>query len=899
MWKILAAYGPPALPGVPGDPGLAVASVDREGVVRGVSPLGAQRWGWKAGDAVPGAVLEALGAVVENTSQPLPVQEGGLNLVGLARSPAHGWVLLGYPAGRRAPASTFKSLIEKGAICILCMQPDGTVTEADAAVAAVTGYAPEAVVGRPFWAEVVHPEDRWKLADALRRAGGEAEWSMLNVRFYGPRRALRLATLYLMPGAPAGGPPVEALVFDVTEQAEVEEALLQSEALYRTFLEQSPMGLLHLDASGLVTFENHAFRQIVGEGVEDAWSGRYLDVVPGLDPALPPLIDRMLDGGEPVRAAAVSFRRAGEALPRTLVVHASPIREAEGHIVGGVMMVEDVTEQRRREDELVLRDRYDRAEEALREAVFGDLNEAVFLHEAAEILGETARADRIHVLVHLGDDGACTTRAAWVRDERDEPFSLFVRSGDYAALRRAVVEEEPLYVRASDAPEAEQPLLALTEAEEVLWAPFYDGGRLGGFILFERTLPPLKGAAGFWEPVERHLMDHVVRLFETLWSWIQVGQRYRLTVATIDDCLFTFTYARDGSRRYLFATPQVEALTGYRAADVLARGEAALPWIDRLVNEEDRARLRAHDDALRAGRESRITYRIDPPEGPPRWLSEQATPHRDTTGRITVSGILMDVSEQKNAQAVLESAQEQARSASRLKNSFVATMSHELRTPLGAVNGYAELLEMELREWEQQAGVRLPPQVLEFAEAVRQNARRVLQMADDLFVLSNMEAGALRLHQAPVPVHPIVQRAAHAVAVLLAEKAVRFRMDLAEEDLVALADAQRLEQILAHLLDNAVKFTDEGEVAVRTYRAGEEVAVEVRDTGVGMEADYLDRLFTPFDQEDDRLNRRYGGTGLGMALVRRLADLMGGRVEVESTKGVGSAFRVYLPAAES
>ena len=127
---------------------------------------------------------------------------------------------------------------------------------------------------------------------------------------------------------------------------------------------------------------------------------------------------------------------------------------------------------------------------------------------------------------------------------------------------------------------------------------------------------------------------------------------------------------------------------------------------------------------------------------------------------------------------------------------------------------------------------------------------------------------------------------------------IHLEIDLDSADPVVLGDAQRIEQVLDHLLANAAKFTDAGRVAVRTRSAGDEVLIEVADTGIGIEQAHLDKLFTPFLQEDNRLNRRYQGVGLGLALVKRLLDVMGGRIEVDSEKGKGATFRVFLPAAE-
>lgn len=893
-WEIISGYGLPT-PSFSAEPfDLALAEVNPQGVLHSISKLGKEHWSWKEGESVPLAVLEALKEVDEGVVQALVLQQDQLSLLGMRLNVERGWLLIGYEAENQGAesASTFRSLNEKIPVLILRLQADGTVVEADEEAETITGYGVEEIVGRPFWHEVVHPEDRWKLAEAFQHAG-TGNKATVEVRFLTPRQELRVAQLYLLPSAT--DPEMEALVFDMTEQSEVEAMLMQSEAVYRTFLEQSPMAILHLDPDGVVTFENHPFRQIVGEAVEDAWIGRGIQHIAGLDSHFADRVSQMLQEGTAIQGHDVIYQRSRGRGAAYLVVHGSPIRQVDSRIVGGVMMIEDVTEQRQREEELRLRERYEKAEVTLREAVLHDLNEAAFLHEAASILGDTTQADRVHILTQLGGEGNFITRAAWVGDEQEEPFSLYARADD-SALRSTVEQGENLHLHADSVPEEVAYLLELTGAQEVVWAPFYDAGALGGFVLFERTTVE-EGLAQNWPITAERLMHRLVRLFETLWSWVQIGQRYRLTVSTIDDCLFTFSFARDVSRRYLFITPQIDALTGYRPEEILAHDEAGWSWAESLVHPEDVASFEEHEQALQNGRESRLTFRVIRRNGTERWLCEHGTPHRDAAGRITVSGMLMDVTDQKDAEEVLLSAREQVESASRLKSTFVATMSHELRTPLGAVNGFAELLKHEIDEWEEQNGQTLPPQVHEFAEAVRTNAQRLLSLADDLFILSNMEMGALRLERVAVHLHPLLQRCITKITRAITHKGVQLNVELAAEEMTVQGDPQRIEQVLDNVLSNAEKFTSEGHVSISTRQEQAEVIIKVADTGAGMDPDYLKKLFTPFLQEDSRLNRRFEGTGLGLALTKRLVDVMGGRITVESEKGKGSTFSIYLPLA--
>lgn len=229
-----------------------------------------------------------------------------------------------------------------------------------------------------------------------------------------------------------------------------------------------------------------------------------------------------------------------------------------------------------------------------------------------------------------------------------------------------------------------------------------------------------------------------------------------------------------------------------------------------------------------------------------------------------------------------------------LKNVFISMMSHEIRTPLGVMNGYAEILRQELEEYESTSGNKLPPQIKEFAGAIHENAERLLRIVNEMFDLSNMRQLNLSSVKLKEVLYPLTERARE----VLAEKGVAFDLTFSAEQLSVRGNEARLKQVFKNLLSNAVKFTHSGSVSVNVSRhEADEVVIEVADTGIGISQDYLDQLFTPFMQEDTRLNRNFAGIGLGLAVVKLLIDLMNGRIEVESEKGQGSTFRIFLPVA--
>lgn len=230
--------------------------------------------------------------------------------------------------------------------------------------------------------------------------------------------------------------------------------------------------------------------------------------------------------------------------------------------------------------------------------------------------------------------------------------------------------------------------------------------------------------------------------------------------------------------------------------------------------------------------------------------------------------------------------------ANRLKDEFLATLSHELRHPLNVIVGYTEILS---RDPEAQ---RLPI-VRKAAEVIRRSALTQERLVSDLLDLSRLQTGKLAIHRQPLQLASLLADAAETVRAEADLKRIELRVERVEEALVVEADPVRVQQIVWNLLQNAVKFTPEGgRVAARLERAGGEARLVVEDSGQGLEPEFLPELFEMFRQVDARTSRRHGGLGIGLALVRQLAELHGGRVTAESEGlGRGARFTVWLPLA--
>ncbi|MBK8045859.1 MAG: response regulator [Anaerolineales bacterium] len=229
--------------------------------------------------------------------------------------------------------------------------------------------------------------------------------------------------------------------------------------------------------------------------------------------------------------------------------------------------------------------------------------------------------------------------------------------------------------------------------------------------------------------------------------------------------------------------------------------------------------------------------------------------------------------------------------ASKAKDEFLATMSHELRTPLTSVLGLTELLETGLQG-------PLTEKQLKSIQTIHTSGEHLLQLINDVLDLSKIEAGRLVLERTTVAVAEIAEASLQLVSEQAKQKDIQLTVTQSPQGMSITGDRRRLIQVLVNLLDNAVKFTPAGgEVGldISGDAATESIAFAVWDTGIGISETDMPRLFQPFTQLDSRLARRHGGTGLGLALVRRMAEMHGGGVAVESSPDLGSRFVATLP----
>jgi len=316
-----------------------------------------------------------------------------------------------------------------------------------------------------------------------------------------------------------------------------------------------------------------------------------------------------------------------------------------------------------------------------------------------------------------------------------------------------------------------------------------------------------------------------------------------------------------------------------------------------LYAPEDAVRLReAAIAAYTEGRAYSLVVRTAGHNPDVRWIRAEGRARYASDGRIVgLIGTAVDVTESIEREEALRLAQAHAEAANRSKSEFLANMSHEIRTPLTAILGYTDLLRDEVR----QSGAN--PEQMASLDTIRRAGEHLLTVINDILDISKIEAGRMAVEAVPTELPAVLLDVESLMRARAEQKGVSLECRLTAPIPVQVnTDPTRLRQVLMNLVGNAVKFTDRGrvllEAGVEESDAGPLLVLSVDDTGPGMSTEQVAQLFQPFTQVDSSMTRRYGGTGLGLTISRRLAQLMGGDVELAQTAvGRGSRFEVRLP----
>ncbi len=365
-----------------------------------------------------------------------------------------------------------------------------------------------------------------------------------------------------------------------------------------------------------------------------------------------------------------------------------------------------------------------------------------------------------------------------------------------------------------------------------------------------------------------------------------LGQRLQSAIETLDDGFVIYDkedklIVCNERYRQIYAASAEAIVPGNSFENILRHGLKNGQYVAAIGREEEwlHERLKQH-------RQHSITIEQELEDG--RWLriAERETPNGEWVG------FRVDISEQKAVQSELQEAKEKAESANEAKSRFLSQMNHELRSPLNGIVGFAQALNDPSQDMPEEDQQRYISNILE-------SARHLEMVIGDILDLSKIEQGKLVLEKVDFDLGALVHRAVDLYEDKAKDKGLKFKLDLNTSALWLSGDQVRLRQVIYNLLDNAVKFTHHGQVLLRAEVEDVEhnpvrIKFAVEDTGIGIDDANKEAIFEPFNQADASINRRFGGTGLGLTICRQLVKAMAGNLQVNSEAGKGSCFSFTL-----
>ena len=556
---------------------------------------------------------------------------------------------------------------------------------------------------------------------------------------------------------------------------------------------------------------------------------------------------------------------------RLIAWHNSILKNDEGNIIGTLSSGEDITERKRAEEALM--SHLDQTRK-LRDMV-EKLNRADSLEDAYSVTIQSIltviKADRASIL--LVDAVGRVRFKAW--EGLSQEYRM-VTEGHFP-WEISDLKAQPICISdimKADLPEELRATILKDGIHACAFIPLIGKNQLlGKFMMYHNQIHTYESdeiniakviAANLSTVIERIQSQAALIESETKFRTVFEGSRAAIYISSVEGDFVDFN-------------PFMEQMLGYRREELFS-----IPLIELSVNKDDRIQLQRLIKSQGFVKDYELQFIKK--DGALIDCLETTTAHRDGDGNIIgYQGIIRDISERNRERKKLERALEEAKQGERVKSLFMANMSHEIRTPLNAILGFIELIEGSTRHL-------LPDAEKEFFDVVRKSGNRLMQTVHEILDISQIEAGTYQMNPEIFDLCRLIEDIVKECKLQAYNKGLKLEYQCDGTSAFIQADHWGLAQAIRNITENAIKYTEQGRVTVSLQQEAKCFILSIRDTGIGIAKEYLDDLFEVFSQESEGYTKKYQGIGLGMAITKRYLDLNQVKIEVESTKGVGTTF---------
>lgn len=718
------------------------------------------------------------------------------------------------------------------------------------------------------WRSQVHPDDQDSMLQSLSLShdtGKEYDDQYRMLTRDGSYRWFRVrgATRYCDSGKAIR---MAGSIQDISEQREAQDSLANLKEQLRLFVEHTPAAVAMLDNNMRYIVCSRAWYEHYKLEQADITGMSHYEIFPEMNADWKVFHQRALQGE--TLSADRDFMELPSGEPHWIRWELCPWYESEGEIGGIIMFTQEINEQI--ENERVLREAKVTAETALREV--SALRTALDEHALLSI------ADRQGKIIDA-NLGFCRI-SGYTRDE--------------------LIGQDHKILNSAYHPKSFWKDVWRTIGSGKAWRGEVCNRRKDGSKYWvDSTIVPYRGANGKIEKYVSIRFDITAQknaeeaISNERSLLAESEQRFRTLVNNIPGASYRCNL--DEHWTMLFMSDAIESITGYPASDFV---QNVVRSYESVVHVDDRSYIRDCVEAAVAKRESySVEYRVLHRDGSPRWVSEtgRGVYSEDSSAEpMFLDGAIFDVTERRLRENELAELRNAAEAANAAKSEFLANMSHEIRTPMTAILGYTDLLAEEV------CVETNSPQRSESIDTIRRNGEHLLSIINDILDISKIEAGKMTVEQIPVCTAQSILDIENLMKVKAVGKGIELKI-VQDTPLpqTIYSDPVRLRQILVNLVGNAIKFTELGGVTVRisldqSNPECSKLSFKVCDTGIGMSPEQVDRLFNAFSQADCSTTRRFGGSGLGLLISKRLAEMLGGDIRVESVLGQGSVFTASI-----